>query len=495
VTSDVVGGPPGFVADRRDPLGLAADAPLLRAYFAALDRRAAGEHPFFAPGHHGSTALLGVVAGDTAVAGGVDTVKLRHDWIGQAERRAAALFGADVCRISVGGSTHCNQALLMAVGAPGDTIIASRTVHRSVLSGLVLAGLRPVWLQPEVDPITGLAAGFAPGRVRQTLAEHPEAVAVFLGDPSYVGTYSDLREHARLAHEAGVPLVVDAAWAAYFGFHPDLPEHALQAGADAMVTSLHKTLPAYSQGAVVLARSDRIDPGRLARAFDATHTTSPGGAIMAGVDGARALLEHHGEQLLGDLLVLLRQARTRLREIDGLHVLEGPGHDPAKLAIALAGTGAHGVEMESDLIEAGVPVELADRDTIVAVTTVCDDDAALRHLTDALEASIRRRRAAPRKVATAACWIVEPEVVSSPRAAFFGRTETAPTASAVGRVSAELIAPYPPGVPVLAPGELVTPQVLSALTQAKDNGLRIAYAANPELDTLEVLAGEPEPVE
>jgi arginine decarboxylase len=495
VTGDVASGPPHLVADRRDPLGLAADAPLLRAYFAALDRHAAGEHPFFAPGHHGSITLLGVVAGDTAVAGGVDTVKLRHDWIGQAERRAAALFEGDVCRISVGGSTHCNQSLLMAVGAPGDTIVASRTVHRSVLSGLVLAGLRPAWVQPEVDPVTGLAAGFAPTRVRDALAEHPDAVAVFLGDPSYVGTYSNLREHARIAHEAGVPLLVDAAWAAYFGFHPDLPEHALRAGADAMVTSLHKTLPAYSQGAIVVARTDRIDPGRIARAFDATHTTSPAGAIMAGVDGARALLEHHGERLLGGLLVSVGQARTRLREIEGLQVLEGPGHDPAKLAIALAGTGAHGVEVEADLIEAGVPVELADRDTIVAVTTVCDDDAALRRLTDELQRSIQHRRGVPRQVETAACWIVEPEVVASPRAAFFGTSETVPAATAVGRVSAELIAPYPPGVPVLAPGERVTPQALSALTEARETGLRIAYAADPELNTLNVLAGEPAGVE
>jgi lysine decarboxylase len=331
--------------------------------------------------------------------------------------------------------------------------------------------------------------------VRAALAEHPDAVAVFLGDPSYVGTYSELREHAHIAHAAGVPLLVDAAWAAYFGFHPDLPQHALQAGADAMVTSLHKTLPAYSQGAVVLARTARIDPGRLARAFDATHTTSPAGAIMAGVDGARALLEHHGERLLGDLLARLGQARTRLREIEGLQVLEGPGHDPAKLALALAGTGAHGVEVEADLIQAGVPVELADRDTIVAVTTVCDDEAALRHLTDELGESLRRRRGVARQVETAACWIVEPVAVVSPRAAFFGTSETVSQARAVGRVSAELIAPYPPGVPVLAPGERVTPQALAALTEARENGLRIAYAADPELNTLKVLAGEAASVE
>jgi arginine decarboxylase len=472
----------------RDPLGLAEDAPLLRAYLAALDRQAAGEHPFFTPGHHGSTALSGVVAGDTSMVGGVDTIKFRYGWLAEAERRAATLFGADVCRFSVGGSTHCNQALALAVGAPGDTIVVARTVHRSVLLGLVLAGLTPVWVQPEVDPQTGLSTGFAPQRVAQALAAHPDAVGVFLGDPSYVGTFSDLGEHARVAHEAGVPLLVDAAWAAYFGFHPDLPDHALGAGADAMVTSPHKTLPAYSQGAMLLARTARIHPARLARAFEATHTTSPAGAIMASLDATRALLEHHGERLLAGLLTAVSEARARLLEVEGLRVLDGPGVDPVKLAIALAGTGAHGVEVESDLIEAGVPVELADRDTIVAVVTVADDAAALRRLANALGSSIERGGGTPRKVETAVSWIVEPRMVVPPREAFFGQTEVVPVAEAVGRVSAELVAPYPPGVPVLAPGELVTTEALTALTEAKHDGVRIAYAADPRLATLEVLA-------
>ena len=471
-----------------DPLGLAADAPLLRAYLEALERRRAGEHPFFTPGHHNVTALVGdVVAGDTSLVGGIDTIKFTHGWLAQAEARAAALFGADVARFSVGGSTHCNQTLALSVGAPGDTVVVSRTAHRSVLLGLVLAGLTPAWVQPVIDPATGLSAGFDPAAVADALAAHPEAVAVFLSDPSYVGTYSQLRAHAELAHAAGVPLLVDAAWAAYFGFHPDLPEHALAAGADALVTSAHKTLPAYSQGALLLVQTDRIDPMRLERGFDATHTTSPAGAIMASLDAVRALLERHGRRLLGRLLGDVGKARDRLRAIEGLHVLEGDGVDPLKLAVGLAGTGAHGVDVESDLIAAGVPVEMADRDTIVAVVTVVDDAPSLHRLTDELGASIDRHRAAARPPATAANWIVTPRVALAPREAFFGRSETVPRGEAVGRISAELIAPYPPGVQVLAPGELVTPEALAALTEARGDGIRIAYAADPGLATLQVL--------
>ena len=219
-----------------------------------------------------------------------------------AEARAAALWGADWCRFSVAGSTHGNQALALAVGAPGQKVIINRTLHRSLLLGLVLAGLQPVWVRPDIDPASGLPAGVAVQTVRDALAEHPDACAVFLGDPTYVGTIGDLAGQAEAAHAAGVPLIVDAAWAAHLGFHPDLPRHAIAAGADAMVTSAHKALPAYTQGAIVLARTERLDPTRLDRAFEATHTTSPTGSIMASIDAARALLARDGERLCGRLL-------------------------------------------------------------------------------------------------------------------------------------------------------------------------------------------------
>jgi arginine decarboxylase len=476
--------------DPRDPLGLATDAPLFKAYLDALDRRVAGECAFTTPGHKGRETLTGaVVHGDFPVSGGLDTVKFKHGYLADAERRAARLFGVDVCRFSAGGSTHGNQTLALAVGKPGDEVIVSRTLHRSLLLGLVLAGLRPVWLQPEVDLTTGLPTGIAPQRLAEALAAHPAAVAVFLVEPSYVGTFSDLQEHSRIAHDADVPLIVDAAWAAHFGFHPDLPPHAVGAGADAMVTSFHKALPSYTQAAAVFARTERIDPARLERAFEATHTTSPAGAVLASIDGARAVLEHHAEALLGRTIGIVAEARRRLEEVPGIGALAGPGVDPTKLSIALAGTGAHGVVVEADLIDAGCPVEMADRDTIVALVTMADEAGHVERLTDAVIASVGRRRGEPRVLAGAATWIVEPEMVVAPREAFFGETERVPTEKATGRVSAELVAPYPPGVPVLAPGERVTAEAIHALLEARDDGVRIAYASDPSFRTLDVLAG------
>ena len=269
-----------------------------------------------------------------------------------------------------------------------------------------------------------------------------------------------------VAHAAGVPLIVDAAWAAHLGFHPDLPPHAIAAGADAMVTSAHKALPAYTQGALVLARTERLDPARLDRAFEATHTTSPTGSIMASIDAARALLAAHGERLCGRLIRGVAAARKRLREVPGLDVLDGPGVEPTKLVVLLAGTGAHGNRVEADIIAAGMPVEMADRDT---VDPDPDDrrrrgaDRRLHRGADRVDRAaprLRRARCGPRprgRSSRRRCWR---RGRRSSR-----RTRPCRRRAAIGRVSAELIAPYPPGVPVLAPGELITAAAVEALRE------------------------------
>jgi arginine decarboxylase len=476
--------------DPRDPRGLRGDAPLLDAWLrftAQAGHR--GFTPMSIPGHKQRQDLSGaIVAGDVPLYGGLDTIKHADDLLADGERRAARLWGADWCRFSVAGSTHGNQALALAVGAPGDEVIASRTLHRSLLLGLVLAGLRPVWVRPELDEVSGLPLAVAVDTVRAALAAHPQARAVFLGDPSYVGTTGDLAGHAKAAHEAGAPLIVDAAWAAHLGFHPGFPQHALAAGADAMVTSAHKALPAWTQGALVLARTGPLDAGRLNRAFDATHTTSPSGTILASIDAARALLARDGATLCARLLESVATARNRLAQVPGLAVLDGPGVEPGKLVVLLAGTGAHGHAVEADLITAGMPVEMADRDTIVPIVTLADDAGHVARFTEVLAAAIERHRSAPRAPAAAIAWSLEPATVLPPRDAFFAPHETVPADAAEGRVSAELAAPYPPGIPVLAPGELVTGEIIAALRAVLRDGGRVAYAADPTLATLQVVA-------
>jgi len=208
----------------RDPLGLAADAPLLAAWLDWMRLAQAGQlAPMTTPGHKQRYDLVGtVVAGDAPLYGALAPIKYADRLRADAEARAAALWGADWCRFSVAGSTHGNQTFCLALGQPGQKVIITRLLHRSLLLGMVMAGLHPVWVRPEVDPATGLPGGVPVQTVRDALAAHPDACGVILGDPSYVGTIGDLAGCARAAHEAGVPLIVDAAWAAYQGFHPDL---------------------------------------------------------------------------------------------------------------------------------------------------------------------------------------------------------------------------------------------------------------------------------
>jgi lysine decarboxylase len=463
---------------------------LLAGWLDFTARAAAGElTPMSVPGHKQRQDLTGaVVVGDAPLYGGVDSIKHADVPLADAEARAAALWGADWCRFSVAGSTHGNQALALAAGGDGREIIITRILHKSLLFGLVLAGLRPVWVRPELDQKTGLPAAVAVSSVRAALKEHPDACGVFLGDPSYVGTTGDLAGHAAAAHDAGVPLLVDQAWAAHFGFHPDLPVHAIQAGADGMVTSAHKALPAYSQAALVLATTDRLQPGRLNRAFEATHTTSPAGSITASIDAARALLARDGRDLCSRLLRCVSAAKRRLAQVPGVGVLDGPGVEPTKLVVLLAGTGANGYVVEADLVANGMSVESADLDTVIPVVTMADDEEQVGAFLDVLTASIEAHRSAPRAPVSAASWTVVPEVVLSPREAFFAENETVPASAAAGRVSAELIAPYPPGVPVLAPGELIAADAIESLRQAKAHGGRIAYAADPSLETFQVIA-------
>lgn len=469
-----------------DPRGLRDDAPLLDAWLRFHEQ---APTPFTIPGHKQRHDLVGdVVAGDVPLYAGLDTMKLAAGVLVEAEARAARLWGADVCRFSTGGATHANQAVALALGREGDRVVVSRTLHRSLLLGLVLGGLEPVWVRPDVDPATGLPLGVPPAEVARALAEHPEAVAVLVGDPSYVGTVGDVAGLAEVAHRHGVPLVVDAAWAAHFGFHPDLPRHPLQLGADVVVTSAHKTLPAWSQAALVLARTERVDAARLDAGVEATATTSPAGAVLASIDAARALLERDGERLLGPVVEATRAARRRLAEVEGLAVLDGPGVDPLKLTVLLHGTGADGIAVERDLLAAGLPVEAAERDLLVAVVSLADTTRSLDALTTALVASVERHRGEPRAVVGPAAYAVTPEQVLPPRTAYFAAHETVPSDEAVGRVCAELVAPYPPGIPVLAAGERVTAAALAALREARASGVRIAYAADPTLATLRVVS-------
>lgn len=476
---------------------LGSDAPLLAAWhrFVTSD-----PSPFNTPGHKRRAAMLDrdlgrLLDADVPLLGGLDSMRLEGNVLGDAERRAAHLWKADWCRFSVGGSTHANQALCLAVGRPGDTVLVTRMAHCSTLRGLVLAGLRPVWLPTEVDDCLGIPTQLSLQGLRQALAEHPDAAAVFCTEPSYVGTVSNLAAIIEAAHRSNIPVIVDQAWGAHFGFAPGYPPHALSEGADAMVISVHKTLPAFSQGSIVLAQLDRLHRDRLDQAFDASHTTSPAGAILASIDASRTLLASpRGTELLARLAQRVAALRIALR-IAGI---PGPGpedfpagrFDPAKLVLSVGAAGYSGLDIEAQLIRRGIPVVMANSDMIIALITLMDGPDSLQTLHAGILAAIADQPPTPRATAAARAWrMPTPIQVLSPRQAFFAPRERVPYAQALHRISAETITPYPPGIPVLLPGEQITADTLAALRGAAATGTRIAYAADPTLQTLQVIDG------
>ena len=471
------------------------DTPLYDAYRTFL---ADPGTPFCTPGHKRNPDLIDeFLALDVPHYLGVENRRVSTRRLATAERLAGELWGADWCGFSVQGSTHGNEAICLTVGKPGDTVIVARTIHKSLFFGLVLAGLVPVWVRPDIDPQTGLTAGMPVERVAAALDAHPEAKAVMLVEPSYVGGVSDVAAHAELAHAHGIPLTVDAAWGAHLGFHPKLPPNAIAAGADVLVTSIHKHVTGFTQSSMVLAQGQRIDLERLEAAFEGLHTTSPSGSIFASIDRTRDLLAERGEELLDQAIRLADQARQRFRQVPGLGVVgqeiadRSPGllmQDPTKIVLTLAGTGADGQQVADLLEENGLRLEFADRDTFCPVITLADTPDTVDFMVTEIIRGIEGHRGPPREVVPITAWTLEPDTAMSPRDAFFADHERVPAAEAVGRIAAETAAPYPPGVPALAPGERIHAATLAALQAEAASGTRIAYCGDPSLQTVLVVS-------
>ena len=473
--------------------GLRDIAPLLDAYLSYFESQ---HTPFTIPGHKQKAARLdsglgALVDSDTPLYGGLDEIKLTNQTLKKAERLAAEFWGADYARFSTGGSTHANQAIVLALGSPGDKVAVARTAHRSVLSALVLAGLEPVWMSPEINQVTGVPTGIGISELNRALKENP--IAVLLTEPGYLGTISDLPALIAASHAQSVPVIIDAAWGGHFGFHSELPSHVLQLGADALITSVHKALPGYSASALLLAQGEFLDLDRIEQSFETTHTTSPAGAPLASIDAVRALLQERGQELSAELLENVAQFKATVQSEFELPIFLNASDflagrfDPTKIVLRVQQLGTSGVEIEKELQAVGIRVEMADRDTIVFLATLADEPADFTALSNALIAILKRLQSPRRESATALSWSVVPQRGISMRDAYFAKTEMVTADKAEGRIAADLIAPYPPGVAVVAPGEILTAQILQGLKASKVAGVRIAYATDPTLESYRVV--------
>lgn len=471
---------------------LRESAPLLNAYLTYFESQRTA---FTIPGHkqkaHRLDAGLGtVVDSDTPLYGGLDEIKLTEGTLKKAEALAASLWGADYARFSTGGSTHANQAIILALGKPGDKIAVTRTAHRSVLSALVLTGLEPIWLTPEIDSATGVPIGIPVSELERVLDQKP--IALLLTEPGYLGTISELPALINKAHANSIPVIIDAAWGAHFGFNPNFPKHVMQLGADALITSVHKALPGYSASALLLAQGKLLNLDRIEQSFETTHTTSPAGAPLASIDACRALLQTRGDELTGQLLNNVKAFKTSVQSNFTENIFLNPEQfpanrfDPVKIVLRANVLGLSGVDVEKQLQSANIRVEMADQDTIVFLATLADNADDFKVLENALVPILKSLQGPARDTQTSLSWSVVPTVAISTREAYFADTEFVAAKDAIGRISADLIAPYPPGVAVVAPGEVLTEQIVNGLSATQKAGVRIAYASDSTLATYRV---------
>jgi lysine decarboxylase len=471
---------------------LRKSAPLLDAYLSYFETERTA---FTIPGHkqkaHRLDEGLGaVVDSDTPLYGGLDEIKLTQGTLKKAEELAATLWGADYARFSTGGSTHTNQAIILALGKPGDKVAVTRTAHRSVLSALVLTGLEPIWLTPEIDATTGVPTGIPVSELERVLDQKP--IALLLTEPGYLGTISELSALIEKAHENSIPVIVDAAWGGHFGFNDNLPKHVLQLGADALITSVHKALPGYSASALLLAQGKLLNLDRIEQSFETTHTTSPAGAPLASIDGCRALLQTRGDHLTGQLVSLVNAFKASVQaSFEPTIFLNASDFlpkrfDPVKIVLRANTLGVSGIDVERELEKANIRVEMADQDAIVFLATLADSADDFKVLENALVPILKSLQGPTRQTQTSLSWSVVPMVAMSLRDAYFADTEFVLAKDAIGRISADLIAPYPPGVAVVAPGETLTEQIVHGLEANQKAGVRIAYASDPSLATYRV---------
>jgi lysine decarboxylase len=416
----------------------------------------------------------------------------------QAEQLAAEAYGAERTWFLTNGATQGNHALCLAMAGPGVRVVVQRNSHASMVDGLILSGGLPTWVAPEYEPELGMAHGVTPESLEAALRATPEARAAFIVSPTYYGLAADVEGCAEVAHTAGAALVVDNAWGSHFGFHPRLPPCPLDLGVDAMLASTHKIVGSLTQSAMLLVgRSDRIDTAAVARAVRLVRSTSPSALLMASLDAARRQLAVHGEALLDETIAAAEEARARIAAIPGCAVVgEGlvgqpgvAGWDPLRIVVDVRGTGRTGYDVAAALRSRyDIYVELATHATLVLVLGIGQPVAALERLAHDFAETVRAISGPGVSPAlTRAPSALELGTALSPREAFLGEGEALPVEQAVGRISAESIAGYPPGIPALLPGERITDEVVTYLRELTTAGARLHGAADPSFATVRVL--------
>lgn len=418
-----------------------------------------------------------------------------------AQRLAAEAWGAERAWFLINGASQGNLAAGLALAHRGSEVVVQRNAHSSTIDALILSGLRPTFVAPELDSELGIAHCLTPETLRAALEAAPAAVAAWAVSPTYFGAVADIRSLVEVAHDRGVPLVVDEAWGAHMAFHEALPEHALAAGADLVISSTHKIVGSLTQsamlhlghGAGALIGADTVD-----RAVTLTESTSPNSLLFASLDAQRRQAAVHGRELLEHTMGALAEARDEIRAIEGLDVLDErlagrPGvhaYDPLRLAVDVRGVAANGYELAALLREIDdINLELYGQNVLVAVFGMGErglEEAS--RLVEALRTAVARVGLEP--AGASASFAAAPpwgELAMTPREAYLGSQEVVPAAEAVGRIAAESLATYPPGIPNVLPGERLTAETLAYVQRTLELGGSVRGASDRLLRTVRVV--------
>jgi arginine/lysine/ornithine decarboxylase len=485
------------------------DAPF---FDALIGYRDAGIIPYSTPGHklgRGAPEEVVQAFGPQALAldipngGGADDTHRTGGLQRKAEWLAADAWGAGDAAFLVNGSSTGNIAFLLAACQPGDTVLVARNLHTSLLSGLILSGARPVYLYPAVHPELDLTLDVSLETVRSGLDQHPESRAVALISPSYTGVSADLPRIAQLCAERDVMLFVDEAWGPHFPFHDALPPGAVQAGATAAVTSIHKLLAGLTQSSLMTFDGNRMTRDDVAPAISLIETTSPSAMIAASIDAARRQMALRGSHLLEQTIALAHEARQRIAEIAGIRVIgadviagrPGAGFDPTRIMIDVQELGVTGFQAEALLRhQARIGVEMSDLTGVIVHITIGDDRKTLDHLVQGFQwlashchSSTQMSGPIDRTLRSSGSAIFSATPRMTPREAALGETRSVPLRDAVGEISAEIITPYPPGIPVVAPGDELTAECVEYLQGAAAAGMYISGARDASLRTIRIV--------
>lgn len=475
-------------------------APIYEALQAFREMRVV---PFDVPGHkrgRGNPELAAFL-GETCVSIDVNSMKpldnLCHpiSVIRDAEDLAAQAFGAAHAFLMVGGTTSSVQTMILSTCKRGDKIILPRNVHRSVINALVLCGAIPVYVNPDVDVRLGISLGMKRDQVAQAIQEHSDAVAILVNNPTYYGVCSDLQAIVDMAHQAGMYCLVDEAHGTHFYFGENMPVSAMAAGADMASVSMHKSGGSLTQSSLLLIGPD-IHQGHVRQIINLTQTTSASYLLMSSLDISRRNLAARGKEIFARVVQMADYAREEINAVGGYYafgreLINGDSvfdFDPTKLSVHTRDIGLAGIEVY-DLLrdEYDIQIEFGDIGNILAYLSIGDRMGELERLVSAL-AEIRRRHQRS-TLGLLSQEYLPPQVVISPQEAFYASKKSIPLEESVGCVCSDFIMCYPPGIPILAPGERITTDIIRYIEYAKEKGCSITGPEDPDIRLINVLEG------